>query len=84
MWFVVKLSVDEMKYISFEEFVYADYAVPPRGEQDVDHLCNLIDSNTAKGNYPSARSQHTTLHVIRPWSISRTGNFWPIPVVAHS
>lgn len=72
MWFVVKPSVDEMKYIRFEEPVYADDAVPPHGKQDVDQLCNLIDSNTAKGNYPSASSQHTTFHIIRPWSIPRT------------
>ena len=42
VWFVVKPSV-EMKYISFEESVYADVAIPPRGEQAVDQLCNLID-----------------------------------------
>lgn len=63
---VVKPSVDEMKYISFEKSVCADDALPSRGEEDVDQLCNLIDSNTAEGNYPSARSHHTTFHIIRP------------------
>lgn len=72
MWYVVRPSVYEMKYISFEKYVYADDAVPPCGDEDVDQLCNLIDSSTAEGNYPSARSQHTTFHIIRPWSISRT------------
>ena len=69
---MAKPSVDEVKHISFEESVYADDAVFPRGEQYVDQLYHLIDSNTADGNYPSARSQQTTFHVIRSWSISRT------------
>lgn len=66
MWYVVKPSFVEMKYISFEKSVCADDALPSHGEEDVDQLCNLIDSNTAEGNYPSARSQHTTFHIIRP------------------
>jgi len=70
VWYVGIPSVYEMKYISFEKSVYADDAVPRR-EEDLDQLCNLIDSNTAEGNYPTARSQHTTFHIIRPWSISR-------------
>lgn len=70
--YVVRPTVDEMKYISFEKYVYADDAVPTRGEEDVDQLCNPRDSNTVEGNYPSVRSQCTTFHIIRPWSISRT------------
>lgn len=57
---MVRPSVYEIKYISSEKSVYADDAVPPCGDEDVDQLCNLIDSSTAKGNYPSARSQNST------------------------